>query len=256
MKLGVCGSADRAALAKAAGCDYIEMNFTSVTRLSEAEFEATRQTLEDNDMPCEVMNCFIPGDFPLCSPDLDVPALEAYLALGFSRAKALGVEIVVFGSSGARRKPEGITKGEAWQLLAPIYRLAGDHAAKQGIVIAIEPLSYRECNAVNTVRDGVALMNLAGHPNVRMLADMYHMGENGEDFEDILDVGDDLRHCHIGRPAGRVYPMPGDGYDYTPFFAALQKIGYPGRLSIEAGPPSKDPEKDLPVAVAFLREIM
>ena len=254
MKLGFCGGPDAAALAKAAGCDYLEMNFTSIARQSEDEFAATRQALAAAQLPCEAMNCFIPGDFKLCDPALDIPALEAYLAQGFARAKALGVEIVVFGSSGARRRPEGISKEEAWQILAPIYRLAGDYAARFGVTIAIEPLSYRECNAVNTLRDGLALMELAGHPNVRMLADMYHMGENGEDFNDVLLAGADLRHCHIGRPAGRVYPMPGDGYDYAPFFAALREIGYPGRLSVEASAPNKDPAADLPVAIAYCRE--
>ena len=253
MKIGLCGSANAAAVAKAAGCDYLEMNFTTVARQSEEDFAQTKQLLAEADLPCEAMNCFIPGDFKLAQPGLDQQALQDYLAQGFARAKELGVEIVVFGSAGARRLPEGMEKPAGWEKLAPVYRLAGDCAARVGITIAIEPLSYRECNAVNTLRDGLALMRLAGHPNVRLLADMYHMGENGEDMDDILDAGADLRHCHIGRPTGRVYPMPGDGYDYAPFFRALRGIGYAGRLSVEAASPNDDPESDLPKSVALLR---
>jgi len=254
MKIGLCGPAFAGALAKASGCDYLELNFTTVARQSEEDFTQTKQALAEGGLPCEVMNCFIPGDFKLVSPELDKSALEAYLAQGFSRAKELGVEIVVFGSAGARKLPEGMAKPAGWDILAPIYRLAGDCAAKVGIVIAIEPLSYHECNAVNTLRDGMALMKLAGHPNVRLLADMYHMGENGENMADILDVGADLRHCHIGKPDGRVFPMPGDGYDYKPFFNALRGINYVGRLSIEASPPNDDIQEDLPKCVALLRE--
>ena len=255
MKIGLCGPAEAAALAKASGCDYMELNFTTVTRQDDEDFAETRQLLAEAGIPCEAMNCFIPGDFPLASLELDKAALEAYLDIGFARAKELGVEIVVFGSAGARRLPEGIAKKAGWDILAPIYQLAGDYAAKYGITIAIEPLSYSECNAVNTLREGATLMNLAAHPNVRLLADMYHMGENDEDMYDILDVGADLRHCHIGRPNGRVFPMPGDGYDYAPFFDALRKIGYAGRLSIECKPPNNDPETELPVCVALLKKL-
>jgi sugar phosphate isomerase/epimerase len=96
-------------------------------------------------------------------------------------------------------------------------------------------------------------MRLANHPNMKVLADMYHMGENGEEYSDILFADADLRHCHIARPEGRKYPLPGDGYDYAPFFAALRQIGYAGRLSIEASPVN-GPE-DLPVCVEYLRSL-
>jgi len=79
------------------------------------------------------------------------------------------------------------------------------------------------------------------------------MGCNGEDYADILQTGADLRHCHIARPEGRKYPLPGDGYDYAPFFAALRENGYTARLSIEASPVN-GPE-DLPACVEYLRSL-
>ena len=253
MKIGVCAGAQDAARVKASGCDYIEMNFTGLARASEAEFAQTRQALAQAGLRCEALNCFIPGEFKLCSPELDREALAEFLSLGFERAKALGAEVVVFGSGAARKLPEGVAKPEGWQTLAPLCRLAGDFAAQTGIAIAIEPLCYAEDNAVNTVREGLSLMRLANHPNVRLLADMYHMGVNGEDYQDILQAGADLRHCHIARPAGRVYPLPGDGYDYAPFFAALRGVGYAGRISIEAKAPN-GPE-DLAASVGYLRAL-
>ena len=253
MKIGLCTGADNAVLAKAAGCDYIEMNFTTVARQSAEDFAGTQAQLAAAGIPCEAMNCFIPADFQLVSPALDKTALKAYLDQGFARAQELGVEYVVFGSAGARKLPKGMAKPDGWEILAPVCRIAGDCAAQAGVTIVIEPLRTQECNAVNTLRDGLALMRLAGHPNVRLLADMFHMGENGEDMRDILDAGADLRHCHIGRPGGRVYPMPGDGYGYAPFFSALRGIGYAGRLSIEAGSPNKNPQADLPKSVTLLR---
>jgi len=252
MRIGLCTSADQAARAKAAGCEYIELNFTTVARMSEEEFAQTAAALEAAGLRSEAMNCFIPGDFNLCSLK-DGEALKAYISAGMARAKALGAEIVVFGSGGARRLPAGMEKPEGVQKLLPWFTLAGELAAQAGITVVVEPLQYRECNAVNTLLEGLALMNRANVPGLRLLADMYHMGENGEDYADILQAGADLRHCHIARPEGRKYPLPGDGYDYAPFFAALRQIGYAGRLSIEASPVNGP--QDLPVCVEYLRSL-
>ena len=250
MRIGLCASADQAARAKAAGCEYIELNFTTVARMSEAEFARTAAALEAAGLRAEAMNCFIPGDFKLYALE-DGAQLKQYIQAGMARARALGTEVVVFGSGGARRLPEGVGKPEGLQKLAPWFTLAGGLAAEAGLTVVIEPLQYRECNAVNTLLEGLALMRRVNVPGLRLLADMYHMGCNGEDYADILQAGADLRHCHIARPEGRVYPLPGDGYGYAPFFAALRQIGYAERLSIEAKPVN-GPE-DLPACVEYLR---
>ena len=252
MKIGVCVSADQAARAKAAGCDYIELNFTTVARLSEAEFAQTVAALEAAGLRAEAMNCFIPGDFKLYGLK-DGAQLKQYIQKGMARARALGTEIVVFGSGRARRLPKGVEKPEGLQKLVPWFTLAGELAAEAGLTVVIEPLQYREDNAVNTLLEGLALMRQVDVPGLRLLADMYHMGCNSEDYADILQVGADLRHCHIANPAGRKYPLPGDGYGYGPFFSALRGINYAGRLSIEASPVN-GPE-DLPVCVAYLKQL-
>jgi len=252
MKIGLCASADNAARAKAAGCDYIELNFTGVTRMSEEEFAQTAEALKAAGLRAEAMNCFIPGDFGLYALE-DGTQLRQYIRKGMARAKALGTEAVVFGSSGARKLPEGVEKPEGWQKLLPWFSLAGELAAEAGLTVVIEPLSTRECNAVNTVLEGLTLMRRVNQPGLRLLADLNHMGVNGEDCADILQAGADLRHCHIANPEGRVYPLPGDGYDYAPFFSALRGINYAGRLSIEAKPVN-GPE-DLPVCVEYLKQL-
>jgi len=253
MKIGLCASAEHAAAAKAAGCEYIELNFTTVARMSEEAFAQTAAALEAAGLRSEAMNCFIPGDFNLYTLE-DGEALRAYMIAGMARAKALGAEYIVFGSAGARKLPAGVDKAEGLRKLIPWFKMAGELAAEMGLTIVIEPLNYREDNAVNTLLEGLTLMQEVDLPGLRLLADMYHMGENGEDYTGVSLAGADLRHCHIARPAGRKYPLPGDGYDYAPFFAALREIGYAGRLSIEASPVN-GPE-DLPVCVEYLRSLV
>ena len=252
MKIGFCGPADQAAHAKAAGCDYIELNFTTVTRMDEAQFTQAKVELAAAGLQSEVMNCFIPADFNLFSLE-DGTALEAYMRKGMARAKEMGTELIVFGSAGARKLPAGVERPEGLAKLERWFRLAGELAIEFGLIIVIEPLAYKEDNAVNTVLEGLALMKKIDIPGLRLLADLNHMGYNGEDCAGILQAGADLLHCHIANPVGRVYPMPGDGYDYLPFFAALRGISYAGRLSVEASPVN-GPE-DLAVSVQYCRDL-
>lgn len=252
MKLGFCTDRNGLELAARAGCDYVEMSFTAVTRMEGADYAGLLQTVEDSGLAVEAMNGFIPGDFSLCSQDGGKGVMD-FVLKGMDRARRLGVQVVVFGSGAARRIPEGMEKEAAWDRLAAFLREAGAVAQKAGIRIAVEPLCYAECNAVNTLLEGWSLAKRCDREPVKALADLYHMGQNGEDMEDLHKVGPDLIHCHIGRPGSRKYPMPEDGYDYTAFFRALEAIQYAGRLSIEAGCPGS-PE-DLIPSIAYLRSL-
>lgn len=250
MKLGFCTGKDGLDLALRAGCDYVEMSFTSVARMSEAEYEDLCRAVEATPLAVEAMNGFIPGDYPLCTMEDDTSVMD-YIRSGMERAKRLGVKAVVFGSGAARHIPEGMEKTEALERITAFLVKAGEIARGAGVTIAVEPLCYAEDNAVNTLMEG---WQLAKDGGVRLLADLYHMGQNGENMADIVKTGDDLVHCHIGRPGSRKYPMPGDGYDYAPFFRALRENDYEGRVSIEAGYPSS-PE-DLVTSIAYLRDFL
>jgi sugar phosphate isomerase/epimerase len=48
-----------------------------------------------------------------------------------------------------------------------------------------------------------------------------------------------------------VFPRKWEEFDYAPFFAVLQKIGYDKRISVEAS--TQDFPTDAPLAIALLR---
>jgi sugar phosphate isomerase/epimerase len=48
-----------------------------------------------------------------------------------------------------------------------------------------------------------------------------------------------------------VFPLKWDEFDYAPFFANLRRIGYAGRISVEASSP--DIPTEGPLAIALLR---
>ena len=55
----------------------------------------------------------------------------------------------------------------------------------------------------------------------------------------------------MANPQGRVFPLKWDQFDYAPFFANMRKIGYAGRISVEASSP--DIPAEGPQAIALLR---
>lgn len=251
IRLGICTSIDNAALMAAIGYDYVELGMTNVTRMSDEEYAALLAKVKSSPLPVEAMNGMIPADYVLCSEACDGDAVKEYLAKAFSRAHELGVKVVVFGSGGARKLPDGMRHADGFKYLIRYLQLAGSMAAEYGISIAIEPLRAAECNIINHVYEAQWLATQVGCKNVGALADLYHMMAGGEDCS-ALTYKKGVLHCHIADRANRAYPAAGDGSqaDYAEFFTALKKHGYTGRVSIEGG--CKDFEADAKAAFAEL----
>jgi D-psicose/D-tagatose/L-ribulose 3-epimerase len=233
MRIGICTDLMNAPLAAQAGFDYAEGAMTQVAPASDGEFEKLLAAVERSGLKAEALNVMLPGTFRLTGPDADLKPVKEYLKKGFERAEKLGAKVQVFGSSGARNYPEGWPKGRALEQLAEFVRMAAPMAAAHGIRFAVEPLNPGECNIVNTVPEALVLMRLAGGFNVGVLADWYHMAVQDEGVEGVLEAGKNLLHCHIANPAGRRYPLAGDGADFSAFADALKRIGYEGRISVE-----------------------
>ena len=69
---------------------------------------------------------------------------------------------------------------------------------------------------------------------------------------DKLEAAQDIVHTHIANPQGRDYPLSPGESNYAPFFENLCRIGYSGRLSIEAS--TSDFAVQAPRAIAMLRK--
>ncbi len=252
-KLGICAPLSRMEEAKALGYDYIEPALSALAALSDAEFDAALERARTIGLPVEAMNVFLPGSIRLTGPQVDADAIAAYLEKALARAAAFGVQVVVFGSGGARSYPEGFDKDAAMAQIHDFLRICGEIAARHGIVIAIEPLNRRESNVIHLVAEAVALTRETDLPAVRALGDTYHMALEEEPLSALCDAGALLAHVHVANPEGRRYPAPGDGCDYRAVFAALTQAGYTGRVSAEA---SGDFAVDGAETLRVLREAM
>jgi D-psicose/D-tagatose/L-ribulose 3-epimerase len=198
-----------------------------------------------------VTNLFLPATLKITGSTIDRGEQTRYVQKAFARLSRLGTGIVVFGSGGARRVPEGFSQHDGFRQLVEFGRRAAAEARNHNITIAIEPLRRQETNIINSAADGLELVKAVDHPNFQLMIDFYQLASEREDPAIVLTAREHIRHVHMANPQGRVFPLAWDEYDYGPFFANLRRIGYDHRISVEAS--TKDFPSEAPRAIALLR---
>ncbi len=235
MKIGVCAGAAQWHVISDSEADFLEMTVAADLRPDEPREAILPPLLADAKQfvpQAEAFNVFLPASVKVVGPDADAARQEAYLEEALFRAAALGGSVIVFGSGGSRKIPDGGTlEGARRQTLAFLQR-AGDAARKHGLVIAIEPLNRKECNFINSVAEGLSLAAELGHPAVGVLSDLYHVTEEGQSYDETRDALPLLRHIHVAG-SGRRAPTAADADYLRGFFAVLKAAGYSGRISLE-----------------------
>jgi sugar phosphate isomerase/epimerase len=251
MKYGVVTGAEGLLTAQAVGFDFVELPLARVVSplLGDGDRETSAKLLADAQIPVEAGCVFFPAEMKVIGPDTDDRAISDYVDAVLDRSADLGIEIAVFGSGKSRNIPDGFPVKEAQNQVDALLRMMGDRAQARGITIVIEPLNTKECNWINSVEDAGAIVRRIDHPNVKALADLYHISVEKEGFHGVLAVGYDIEHVHVSS-ADRSPPKE-DGADWTSMFRALKALGYDSRLSMECR--WTDFENEAPGALDFLK---
>ncbi len=254
MHFGVCGNAATAMIAARAGCDFVELSVAELLKplAPEQAFLESLAAMQTAGIPCPAVNGFVPANLKITGPAVDSPALRSYVATAAARAERAGVRIIVFGSGGARRIPDGFDRQAAQAQLAAFCRMAAPLARDHGVTIVVEPLNKAECNVLTTIAECAALVAEADDPAIRLMVDAYHLLRDGDDFADIVAHGNLLAHAHIATVPGR-RPPGAEPCDFSRFFHALAEAHYTGRISIEGK--LANPAEELPAALALMRQL-
>ncbi len=251
VQVGLCTPLKGIEAARDAGFDYLELGTSEISTLSDADFESALAHVKQIGLPVPVTNLFLPATLKVTGPEIDREAQDRYVQKAFARLAQLGTGIVVFGSGGARRVPDGFSKDDGFKQLVEFGRRIADEAKKHNITIAVEPLRRQETNIINSAAEGLELVNAINHPNFQLMIDFYHLASEREDPAIVMRAREHLRHLHMANPQGRVFPLAWEEYEYGPFFANLRTIGYNRRISVEAS--AKDLPQEAPPAIALLR---
>jgi D-psicose/D-tagatose/L-ribulose 3-epimerase len=127
---------------------------------------------------------------------------------------------------------KGATADE-WKRSVEHLRRAAEHAAGAGVVLAEEVVNRFELYHLNTLDQGISLVDEVGHPNCRLHLDTFHAHIEEKNTADaVRRAGNRIAHVHVSENDRGV---PGTGsvaWDST--FGALRDVGYDGWLTVEA----------------------
>jgi sugar phosphate isomerase/epimerase len=253
VKIGICCNPKDASGLDPESFDFLEVNVQGflVPETDEAGFTPHLEAARSAIRPVKAANCFLPGDLKCVGPGMDRERLIRYAGTAFRRAGQLGVEIIVFGSGNARMAPDGYSRGLAMDDFVNLLRRLGPLAQRHGVTLVVEPLNKGECNFINSLAEGAEAVDLCDHPNIKLLADYYHMLKDGEPASEVVRFGRLIRHAHVAELAGRAFPGK-SRENFHPFFEALQQAGYAGDVTLECK--WDNIATDLAPAARYLRE--
>ncbi len=234
MRFGICTGLDNVNRLAEVGYDYIELGVRSalMPEADETEFEKIRERVTNAPIKPEAYAGFIPRDIRVVGDSVDFTRLSRYVENACRRAKQIGGKVIVYGSSGSRNVEDGYSEERALTQIAEFLDMSADHAEDNDMIIAIEPICMKEGNILRTVADGLAMAKRVNRYGIKVLADLYHVWQEDEPMQNIVDAASYLAHVHIAEPVKRSYPGS-DDFDFSEFFAALKNAGYNGRVSCE-----------------------
>jgi hydroxypyruvate isomerase len=114
-------------------------------------------------------------------------------------------------------------------------RLAAEAAGRVGASVLVEAINSVDAPGfpVDTSARAMALIEAVQAPNVRFLADLYHLATMGEDVAGALHrCRDAIAHVQLADPPGRGAPGTGT-LAVEPLFAQLAADGYDGWIGLE-----------------------
>ena len=141
VQVGLC--TDDLDKAKKAGFDYVELPVRSFANLTDEEFANLVTRHKTAGVPTPVGNLFLPGDLKVVGPQIDQKAQMEYVTRAFDRAAKLGLKVIVFGSGGSRKVPDGFSKEEAGKQLIDFAKRIAPEAKKRGSWWRSSPFAAR-----------------------------------------------------------------------------------------------------------------
>ena len=197
-----------------------------------------------------------PAGLHLTTPDDAVRNLTADYFVELVRFCAdLGGRVMVIGSPKQRSLLPGVSREQGLKNARGVFERALPEAARLGVTLAIEPLTPRETDFINTAEDGIGLIEAIRHPNFRLHLDVKAMtGSEKRPLPDVIRASaKHLAHFHSNDPN---LLGPGMGsVDHRPILAALKEAGYEGYVSVEVFDYTPGAEKIARDSLRYLRSV-
>ena len=151
----------------------------------------------------------------------------------------IGAKVVagpMYASVGKARMTTPAEKEQQWSWAVETMKIAADYAGEHGIRLAIEPLNRFETDMINTVEQGLDLIDRIGMDNVGFLLDTFHMNIEESNIPAAIRAAKgklfDFHTCSNNRGT------PGeDNFNWAAIKEAIRDIGYDDYCTIESFTP-------------------
>jgi hydroxypyruvate isomerase len=170
-------------------------------------------------------------------------SIKAAETLGVPRLNLHTAELV----DGTAARPRHRADGHMWTTALRTLERIGELGAAAGVTFCVENLNTIVDHPgvpLARAKDTLALVEGVGHPNVKMMLDLYHaqIGE-GNLIELVRRCGNAIGEVQVADVPGRCEPGTGEIH-YPAVAAALHRLGYTGVVGLE-GWASGDPVQAL-----------
>ncbi|MES2795854.1 MAG: sugar phosphate isomerase/epimerase family protein [Bacteroidota bacterium] len=234
-EIGIAESIDNDQINHEAGFSCIVENLgklISPRSVTDEQFGKNLVLFKNLKTPIYAFNIFIPGELKVIGPKVDEVAILEYVENVMKRLSQTDTKMIVWGSGGSRRLPEGFDREVATNQFISIAKKIARVAKKYDIVICLESLNSTETNFINTTKESLYVVKKVNHPNLRLNVDFYHMLKEGESPEIIAKTKKYIGHVEIAERDGRTAPGVA-GTDFRPYLKELAKINYHQKIVIE-----------------------
>ncbi len=153
-------------------------------------------------------------------------------------AARLGSAVIIGGIRGKiTAQAEGFKELEEKGMIA--LRACVKYAEGKGVILLLEPVNRYETNIINTLDEGLSLIEEIGSDHLKLLPDTFHMNiEESSIEESVVRAGSSIGYIHFA-DSNRL--APGWGHiDFPRVISALKKIKYSGPVGIEVLPKPDD----------------
>lgn len=177
------------------------------------------------------------------------------IALGNACAD-LGGDLMVFGSPQQRNLQAGVTREQAYDHAAEVFRGCLPALADRGVRICMEPLTPRETDFVTNCAEAMELIDRVGQPNFVLHQDVKAMlGGESEPIPTLIErYAPVAGHFHVN-DSNLLGPGMGET-DFAPIFAALRRVKYDGWVSVEVFDYSPGAEHIARESIRYMRETL
>ncbi|SEL84146.1 sugar phosphate isomerase/epimerase family protein [Parapedobacter koreensis] len=125
-----------------------------------------------------------------------------------------------------------------------------DYAAPKQVTLMLEPVNRYETDFINSVEEGVRLLEKIKKPNFKLMPDVFHM--NIEDITIDNELVKHIQHIAYIHLADSNRLAPGQGHtNFKKLFDTLSAVRYSGWMSVEILP-KPDPDTAARQSIEFL----